>query len=146
MQRAVSHLFKSSRKKVPLRLRFEELIFLTPLIKSYLCSKHSTRILFSVRSFQFKHSLSFMNQTAEIWGSPWWVQSINRHTSNTEGYQVNSANVEVIGPQTTHFPSARLTLLKMGYISGVGCPCWSSYRKTGERPTSSPNCCTPWSS
>lgn len=54
--------------------------------------------------------------------------------------------VEDISPQTTHFPSAKLTFLKMGYSSGAGCPSWSSYRKTGDRPTSSPSCCTPWSS
>lgn len=43
----------------------------------------------------------------------------------------------------THFPSARLIERNRGYSSGAGFPCWSSYRKMGERPTSTPSCWMP---
>lgn len=43
----------------------------------------------------------------------------------------------------TYLPSARLMERKMGYSSGAGWPCWSSYRKMGPRPTSTPSCWMP---
>lgn len=43
----------------------------------------------------------------------------------------------------TYLPSARLMERNKGYSSGVGLPCWSSYRKTGARPTSTPSCWRP---
>lgn len=45
--------------------------------------------------------------------------------------------------QVTYLPSARLMERNKGYSSGAGLPCWSSYRKTGARPTSTPNCWIP---
>lgn len=46
-------------------------------------------------------------------------------------------------PLFTYLPSARLMERKMGYSSGAGWPCWSSYRKMGPRPTSTPSCWMP---
>lgn len=43
----------------------------------------------------------------------------------------------------TYLPSARLMERNRGYSSGAGLPCWSSYRKTGLRPTSTPSCWMP---
>lgn len=43
----------------------------------------------------------------------------------------------------TYLPSARLMERNRGYSSGAGLPCWSSYRKTGARPTSTPSCWMP---
>lgn len=44
----------------------------------------------------------------------------------------------------TYLPSARLTEWNSGYSSAEGLPCWSSYRKIGPRPTSTPSCWMPW--
>lgn len=44
----------------------------------------------------------------------------------------------------TYLPSARLMEWNSGYSSAEGLPCWSSYRKMGPRPTSTPSCWMPW--
>lgn len=51
--------------------------------------------------------------------------------------------VQVLLRSVTYLPSARLMERNKGYPSGAGLPCWSSYRKTGARPTSTPSCWMP---
>lgn len=174
--RQLLHVFRSINQKVPLGVRFEELIFLIRLIKSYLSNHFRLRLRpdsYSSSSCMRSSTLwTLWNQNAEVWSSPWiskagevnikspvMANPISNHTHVTRRdlneqkekyiyiyFFLLVSNEKAKGPETTHFPSARLTFLKTGYISGVGCPWWSSYRKTGDWPTSSPNCWTPWAS